>query len=230
MYRRYAVYQAPLPGSRLARLGAAWLGRDARTGAEVAQPDAVRGLWALTAAPRRYGLHATLKPPMRLAEGRCEDAFMAAVEDLAARCAPVDLGRMKLILLRQDSGDGFLALVPEDPPPALAALAAEVVRALDDFRAPADAAELARRRAAGLNPRQEALLERWGYPHVMEAFRFHITLSGPLDSASTPDVVAAAEAHFAPVLSEPQRIADLAVFGEGEDGAFHDLRRFVLTG
>ena len=41
-------------------------------------------------------------------------------------------------------------------------------------------AELARRRAGGLTPRQDELLQRWGYPFVLEEFRFHMSLTGPL--------------------------------------------------
>ena len=36
---------------------------------------------------------------------------------------------------------------------------------------------------SGLTDRQEALLTQWGYPYVMEEFRFHITLTGALDPA-----------------------------------------------
>ena len=37
-YRRYAIFWAPPAGSGLARFGAAWLGWDAETGRDVAQP------------------------------------------------------------------------------------------------------------------------------------------------------------------------------------------------
>src|SRR5690554_5056560 len=67
MTARYAIYYAPEPGSPLDRFGAAWLGRSAWTGEPVAQP-AVEGLdpeqlAAMTAEPRLYGFHGTLKPP-----------------------------------------------------------------------------------------------------------------------------------------------------------------------
>ena len=72
-WRRQAIYFAPPAGSPLARFGAAWLGWDPEAGAEV-EGLPVAGLplprEALVAAPRRYGFHATLKPPFRLAAGR----------------------------------------------------------------------------------------------------------------------------------------------------------------
>lgn len=234
MHQRYAVYYAPPAGSALARLGAAWLGRDAETGvetgvetgAEPARPAAGGPALAdLTAAPRRYGLHATLKPPMRLAEGRGLDDLLAAARALAAGLAPVELGRLRLGML-----DGFLALVPAPQTAALERLAAEVVAGLDHLRAPPGDGELARRRAAGLSPRQEALLARWGYPYVMEEFRFHITLTGPLAPELAETVRAAAADHFASALDEPQRLADLAVFGERPDGVFDLITRVPLSG
>ena len=224
MHRRHAIYYAPPTGGALARLGASWLGRDAETGATPTQPD-VEGIAALTAAPRRYGLHGTLKPPMRLAEGSTPDDLLAALAALAQTCAPVELGRLQLQRL-----GGFLALVPDPQPAALEALAARTVTELDPLRAPPPEAELARRRAAGLSRRQDALLLRWGYPHVMEEFRFHVTLTGQLPDAAASPLLHAAEAHFADALAEPQRLADLALFGEDADGVFHLLRRVPLTG
>ena len=41
--------------------------------------------------------------------------------------------------------------------------------------------ERSKRLATSLGNRQLALLERWGYPYVMEEFRFHFTLSNPVE-------------------------------------------------
>ncbi|MFC7693522.1 hypothetical protein ACFQY5_32275 [Paeniroseomonas aquatica] len=61
---RLALYWAPGYDDPLHRLGSAWLGRDAESGAPMHQP-VLPGLdiAELTADPRGYGLHATLKPP-----------------------------------------------------------------------------------------------------------------------------------------------------------------------
>ena len=225
--RRHAVYWTPPPGP-LARLGAAWLGWDPAAGAAMAHPHVPglpRDVGAITARPRRYGLHATLGPPMRLAEGASDAELERAVEALAARLAPARAEGLRLARM-----GGFVALVPEGDASELEALAAEVVRALDPLRAPPGPEELARRRAAGLSAREEALLERWGYPHVMEAFRFHVTLSGPLDEADAAAVEAALRPLVEPVLPRPFVLDDLALMGEDQDGRFHELRRWALTG
>src|SRR5271168_491471 len=151
---RYAVYWAPPSDDDLWRFGARWLGRDPETGAETAPGDGAAAdpnwLAAATAEPRLYGLHATLKPPFRLAAGQTRSALVDALAELAARTAPVAGPQLALRRLGR-----FLALVPSESAPAIQALAALLVERLDGFRAPAGDAELAKRRAHGLSPAQE---------------------------------------------------------------------------
>ena len=217
--KRYAIYYAPPPGA-FAQAGAAWLGWDAATGQAVAQPDP--GLAPVTVAPRKYGFHGTLKPPFRLAEGQSFAALQTAVAALATRLAPALLPGLRLRDL-----DGFLALTPEGDTRALQALAAEVVTTLEPFRAPLNPAEIAKRRPERLTLRQRALLDTYGYPFVLEEFRFHLTLS---DRLPEPNPLAAqAQAHFAPHLPRPFTVDALCLFGEAEDGRFHLLERHPLT-
>lgn len=228
MFQRHALYFAPPEGSDLARLGAAWLGRDAAGGVPGAAPVVATGgraLADLTASARRYGLHGTLKPPMRLAEGRGADELIETAAAWAARRAPVPLGRWVLAPLGP-----FLALVPDAQPAALTAFAADLVRDLDAFRAPPTEAELARRRASGLSARQEGHLAAWGYPYVLDEFRFHVTLTDALAAPESGPVQAAAAAWFAPVIGQAAVMADLAVFGEDAAGLFHLLTRLPLQG
>ena len=97
MTRRFAIYAAPGLGSEetagllLREKAEQWLGRSA-TGDPVTS-GAPRG-WtraavdAITAASaRRYGFHATFKPPFRLTEGRTPDELDAAVARFAASSA-----------------------------------------------------------------------------------------------------------------------------------------------
>ncbi|SIO18104.1 DUF1045 domain-containing protein [Vannielia litorea] len=222
-YSRYAVYYAP-PEGPLAAFGAAWLGWDAVAGRAVAQPR-VAGLdmAALTAAPRKYGFHGTIKPPFRLVEGQGAEALAAALGALCATAAPVVLAGLRLARIGR-----FLALVPEGDAGPLAELAARVVAELDGFRAPAGAEELARRRGAGLTARQDALLLRWGYPYVQEEFRFHLTLSGKLEEPEAARAEAELAARLDGLLPRPFRIGSLCLFGEAEDGRFHLIRREPL--
>lgn len=220
--RRYAVYYAPEPGP-FAAFGAAWLGWDAEAGRAVPHPD-VPGLdvAALTRTPRKYGFHGTLKPPFRPTGD--VSALPGAIDRLA-RTIP----RFAAPPLRLSRIGPFLALVPSAPCPALEALAAACVRSLDAFRAPPAEAELAKRRAAGLSPRQEALLAAWGYPHVLDEFRFHLTLTGALDETACDAAEAALRPLVAPFCAAPMPVTAITLFGEAEDGRFHILRRFPLA-
>ena len=65
-YTRFAIYDAPIDDA-LASFGATWLGWDVRIGGATRQID-VAGLDDITMTPRKYGFHATLKPPFRLAD------------------------------------------------------------------------------------------------------------------------------------------------------------------
>lgn len=220
-FSRYAIYV--VPEGPLADWGAGWLGWDIRSGKTAVHPDCGLDVAALTAAPRRYGLHGTVKPPFRLARPLTE--LEAAAETLAARLAPVQLDGLELARLGR-----FLALRAVGDVAALAALAAEVVQALDTFRAPAPEAELVRRRAAGLTERQEALLADYGYPYVMEEFRFHITLTGAVDPGALQAAELVLRPMVAPLLPRPFVIGDLALAGEDGEGRFHLVHRYPLRG
>ena len=112
----------------------------------------------------------------------------------------------------------------------MADLAATLVAGMDDFRALPDDAELARRRAAGLSPAQEVLLQKWGYPYVMDEFRFHLTLSGRLDDDTISTLMPALDDALKGIIGVPLRVSDVALAGEASDGLFHLIRRFALTG
>lgn len=220
--KRYAIYYAP-PEGAFATRAAGWLGWDAARGQAVAQPDLGLPAADMTTEPRRYGFHGTIKAPFRLASGQDVAGLRAALARLAAELAPVSLPGLQL-----SRHDGFLALTPEGDATALRDLAARVVTGLDAFRAPLTDAEIARRRPERLTPRQRALLDRYGYPFVLEEFRFHLTLT---DRLETPEPVRVAlEGYFAPVLPRPFVIEDLCLFGEDSLGRFHLLHRYALTG
>lgn len=213
----------------MAAFGRRWLGRDVEGGAAVDRLAvdglAAADLDAITADPRHYGFHGTLKPPFALADGCTADELLAAVVAFARGRPSLDLGRLKLARI-----GGFIALVPAQPGAGLAALAADCVHEFDRFRAPADPAELARRRAAGLTPRQDELLVRWGYPYVMDEFRFHLTLTGQLAAPLRERAWQALVPLTAPLCTAPVVVRDLVVFRQSERTApFQVLARVPLA-
>ena len=220
--QRAALYWAPDQTDPLTKAGNAWLGRDAELGCDIPQPP-IPGLPEATAAPRLYGLHATLRPPMRLSTGWEE--FIGATHAIARSVAPFDMP-----MLQVTDMDGFLALRETEPSPRLHSLADACVRGTDTHRLRPGTAELARRRAHGLSPLQDEMLLRWGYPYVMQEWRFHVTLSRRLTGEEMARLLPAAEAHFAASLAVPRRVAAIAVFTQLEERAFLLAERVALEG
>ncbi len=186
---RYALYFAPQVGSPWWQAGSGWLGRCA-AGLSISAPPTVPGLSAtelhrLTAAPRRYGWHATLKAPFSLRPDTDLQKLRIQLRRLCARLQPFELPRLQVAVL-----DDFLALLPMGDSSAIDAVANACVSDLHPLAAALPAQELERRRSVGLTPEEDALLLEWGYPFVMGRFRFHMSLTGSLRGVD-PDIVAA---------------------------------------
>jgi len=230
MAARYAVYYAPPADSELWRLGCRWLGRDPQRG-EILEQPAVQGMdaariAALTASPRTYGFHATLKPPFRLREGCVADDLDRALAAVSRTQRPFTLPRLQLARL-----GGFLALTPVDADEALRDLAQRCVVELDGLRHPPDEDELLRRRSAGLSERQERLLERWGYPYVLEEFRFHLTLTDRVSVADGARLSTWLDAWFAAAREQTLAVEDVSLYVQpASREPFQLLRRYRLAG
>jgi putative phosphonate metabolism protein len=228
MNARYAIYFAPSEASLLWRTASRWLGRDAARDAALEQPQvgglSARQLAALTQSPRRYGFHATLKPPFHLDRGQSVAALCGALARFAQ-----DRVAFALPELEVGSLSGFLALLPKARSEALHALADDCVTAFETFRRLPEASELVRRRAARLTARQDALLVRFGYPYVMDQFRFHMTLTGPLEEPDHARLKPWLQRHFTEALEEPIAVQDLCLFvQERPEADFSVFQRFPL--
>jgi len=211
-FPRYAIYYAAARGSALDHFGAEHLGYDARTGDDLAFPDGLPADWReLTRDPRKYGFHATLKAPFALAPGANEAALAAACADFARtqRAIPV-------IAPVVDSISGFIAVVPAESSDELTQLAADCVRAFDPFRAALTPEDRARRKPERLTPRQRDGLDRWGYPYVMDQFRFHMTLTGRLEDARREPVLDLLRERFERIGLSSLAIDSIALFKQTE--------------
>jgi putative phosphonate metabolism protein len=228
---RYAVYYAPRAAEGLAVAAGQWLGISPEGGRLRRQP-LVSGvsperLADITTDPRVYGFHGTLKAPIALIDGVNEREFVDAVGRFAVTLRAVTVPSMVLAEL-----GSFLAMVPAERCTELQDLADRCVVEFDEYRRPADETELARRRASGLTARQDALLPRWGYPYVLEEWRFHLTLSGRIeDAAERAAVMAILRKRFSGFVDRPLQVRDLCVFRQAAPGRpFTVLARFRLGG
>lgn len=224
---RYAVYFAPAPEAPLARTAARWLGRDAYSGQTMAAPllDVLNPAEIAfhTASARRYGFHATMKAPFRLAPGLTEAELLQAFDTFCETEMAFTVPEMIISRL-----GAFFALVPAVESLELNALACQAVMAFDRFRAPMTESELSRRNPSALKTAELRNLYRWGYPYVLDTFRFHMTLTGRVANDEAPAVQDALQQWFAPVLKQPVAIDHMALFVEPEPGApfvVHTARR-----
>ncbi|WP_372574144.1 DUF1045 domain-containing protein [Ruegeria jejuensis] len=226
-YSRYAVFHTP-PEGILAQKAAQWLGWDPVSGLAPAPPalDELPGSnRKLTARPRKYGFHGTLRPPFRPAQGVTLGSLRDMTDDLARNLSPVTLDRVSVASL-----GSFLAFRPVGETRPLTELAAQVIEATNTWRAPLSAEERAKRNPDRLNPQQRALLDQWGYPFVMEAFQFHMTLTGPLRRDVREQLQPVLTRYFEGCVPSPYPISDLCLMGEADDGRFHLLSRHPLGG
>jgi Protein of unknown function (DUF1045) len=225
--QRYAIYWAPRPDSALADLGRKWLGADPERGA----PSAAREAYGLdpelveraTVSPRRYGLHATMKAPFRLAPDVSQAELNAALQAFCARRRRFTTGPLRLARF-----DRWLALLPTPPFADLDWLAAECVVNFDHFRAHLSAQDRARRGGIA-DPLLSTYLEEFGYPHVLAAFQFHITLAGPAEPGELDAIEAALLPAVARFTQTDFAVEDLCWFGEPDGGGlFRTVSRFAL--
>lgn len=229
-FSRYAIYFIADPA--LHARASSWLGWDCIAGKEVASPAQTDlanptglDIAAVTATPRKYGFHGTIKPPMRLADGVSEEMLRARATELAAAIAPMGLERMEIARL-----GSFLGIVPSRASSTLAQIAATFVTELDDLRAPPTDAELARRRKANLTSRQDELLQTWGYPYVLDEFRFHMTLSATLDDATAGAAMPMLQEWLAPSIPDPMPVTHMAIAGEDQQGRFRVISWLPFNG
>ncbi|UWM81499.1 MULTISPECIES: DUF1045 domain-containing protein [Rhizobium] len=215
---RYALYFSPPKDDPLTGAASLWLGRNAFTGETYPAPEyeqlSAAEQFELTADPRRYGFHATIKAPFSLASSVTEKDLMTVAEDFAKRTQAFEIPELVLGQLGR-----FFALVPGSVHQPLQDFAAKVVRSFEPFRAALSEADMARRNPEKLSDSQRAHLQRWGYPYVMEDFGFHMTLTGQVLETRAEVMKAILTERFAGFTGRPLSISGLAVFIEETRGA-----------
>jgi putative phosphonate metabolism protein len=226
---RYAIYFSPAPDDPLTAAASEWLGRNAFTGKTADAPASLSlpaERWQqLVAEPRRYGFHATLKAPFELREDRTEAELVSSFDHFAASTGLLEIPRVVLGQLGP-----FFALVPHESHPPLQAFAASVVEAFEPFRAPLSDADVARRKPERLTEAQRAHLMTWGYPYVMDEFRFHMTLTGPVDPALAPGIDEELQRRFSSFTDMPLTLDGLALFIERSRGEPFSIHRWRPLG
>ena len=76
-----------------------------------------------------------------------------------------------------------------------------------------------------LTPRQRDHLDRWGYPYVMQDFRFHMTLTGRLPPERHEPVLTMLKDRFSALGLKTLAIDRIALFRQDDAGS-----RFRIAG
>jgi Protein of unknown function (DUF1045) len=226
---RYLIAYTPPPSSPLARFGASVLGYDCFDRVDAPRllvPRLDPAILALaTVEPRRRGFHATLVAPFRLS-GSHQDDIVAALDRFARAHAPVPIGP-----LEATARDSCVVLAPVTLEPGIAEVAAACVMDFDRFAAPLTPAERNRRMTDGLTGRQLELLQRWGSPYVLDEFRFHMRLAGPLPAGEVALFTALLSAAFAGLARNPVELDAISLMRQDDpEKRFFVLARRRLTG
>jgi hypothetical protein len=207
---RYAIYYAPEPGSLLETFGRTWFVPEANGKPSAIGNLSVQRIAELSEGSRRDGFHGTLKPPFALNPAAKPESLLNAARVFARSMAPVEIPPLELAIIGK-----FIALTPTTQSASLEKLSAACVRAFEAFRVPLSEEQLENFKLNKLTVHQEQMLEHWGYPYVMEEFRFHISVTDRIDDASErDDVMQALEKLAAPILGKPIIVRDLTVFGQ----------------
>ncbi len=172
---RYALYFSPADNTELAEFGRRVLCADGL------DDDHSQRLSVIQKAAY-YGFHATLKAPMELAKGVNESALIDAVAQYVQTQQATDLTGLAPRVL-----DGFHALTLPAGATEINAFAANVLQVFEPFRAALGKDDRDRREPEKLSPRQREYLDAYGYPYVLDDFRFHMTLSNRMSDKSASD-------------------------------------------
>jgi hypothetical protein len=209
---RYAIFYTPQPGTALSAFGRSWFGRvnDGATLEAFSDSGLSSAFTRLPTAVSRYsGLHAVFKQPFALKSDTTAEALKARLFSFAQRRKPVATGPLTLFRAGR-----FLVLRPVRPAPALDWLAAQCVTTFDSFAAPMSETDREERGAAHHNDYQRLLLESYGDTNVLNEYRFHITLTGPLDNSHLERVAQALWPMIEEICADGVTVDALSLFGD----------------
>lgn len=204
MPERFAIYFTLAQSDPLYQLAAQWLNYDFYKGDQMppikldhhAIIDPLRPYIKYNAKAAQYGFHATLKPPFRLKPGVSHVQLVKIMKHFAKLHKPFTCAPLKV----EQIGD-FLALVPEQHCNKLNDLAKDCVQTFDVFRDRLNADEIEKRNPLKLTKNQKLMLDTWGYPYVLDEFRFHMTLTDRLSKKQINKCRPLLEAYFHPYTS-----------------------------
>lgn len=230
MTARYAIYYTPPRNSLLESAGTHWLGRTAiRYGQipkEIPEGFLKQEYYQLIESPRWYGFHGTIRAPFELVKNITPDEFIKEVGNICAAHSPFNISGLSISCF-----GGFLALTPSSSYPELVKLHSDLIRKLNSLRPALSRFDLKRHMDKQLSERQERLLRRFGYPFILEEFKFHMTLTGKIEDRVRRLYKEKLEHILNPYLTEPVPVHEVSIYMQPDRKTpFTEVTRVPLTG
>lgn len=224
--QRFAIYFTFAPDHPLYRKASQWLGHcvyKQATETPVVFSEASETFRSVQQAAQ-YGFHATLKPPFRLQAGTTQSELENCLQDFTSSIKPFTCAVLKVNAI-----GNFIALVPDSNCDELNHLARQCVKHFESFRAPLNDSEMQKRLRSPLTPRQQNLLKQWGYPYVLEEFRFHMTLTDRLPEDTIEDARRQLALEFSPFLTSRLQIDRICLCHQTKpENPFYLLQSYQL--
>ena len=233
MFERYAIYVTLPQDSTLYHKASQWFSYDAYQGdsptIEYDLQEELRPLLPYSdynSKASQYGFHGTLKAPFRLKNGIKYKSLQKMMKHFC-RLTSV----FHCVGLEVKQIDNFLALVPKQDCKKIIQLSKDSVQTFDVFRAALTSDEIDKRQPNKLSDNQRLMLKQWGYPYVLDEFRFHMTLTDRLTQPQIDTCKPLLEEYFKECLRQPLRIGQLSLcYQSSEYSSFVILDSFPLHG
>ena len=234
-YKRVAIYFLPKKNSSLENFGKNLLGRDINKKKKISLTRRQkyfinRGftyfdeLKDYCEEPAKYGFHATLKAPFRLKRNVKTKNFYDVISHIAAQHSRFKIKGLKIVYSKK-----FTFITSRKPNKLLINLENDLVKHLDTFRAELNKTEIKKRIPDSLTFKQNKYLKEWGYPFVLDQFKFHMTLMNQNNNKLSNKQKLELEKLIYKISNNLLEFNEISLLGENKNGYFEEIKRFKLN-
>ena len=234
-YKRVAIYFLPKKNSSLENFGKNLLGRDINKKKKISLTRRQkyfinRGftyfdeLKDYCEQPAKYGFHATLKAPFRLKRNVKTKNFYDVISHIAAQHSRFKIKGLKIVYSKK-----FTFITSRKEIKSLINLENDLVKHLDTFRAELNKTEIKKRNPDSLTFKQNKYLKEWGYPFVLDQFKFHMTLMNQNNNKLSNKQKLELEKLIYKISNNLVEFNEISLLGENKKGYFEEIKRFKLN-
>ena len=234
-YKRVAIYFLPKKNSSLENFGKNLLGRDINKKRKISLTRRQKyfinrrftyfdELKDYCEKPAKYGFHATLKAPFRLKRNVKTKDFYDVISHIAAQHSRFKIKGLKIVYRKK-----FTFITSRKPNKLLINLENDLVKHLDTFRAELNKTEIKKRNPDSLTFKQNKYLKEWGYPFVLDQFKFHMTLMNQNNNKLSNKQKLELEKLIYKISNNLLEFNEISLLGENKNGYFEEIKRFKLN-